>query len=118
MPVRLKPRFWAMIGALCAISLPASAADRFFAYNLTETTTFTGVFLAPEGTGRWGANQALNDKDKAIDPSERLPIKDITRGTFDVKLIDRKGHTCIVRGVDLRNDTTFEIRDSDLKDCV
>ena len=112
MPVR-----WIMIGAAFAMTVAASAADRFFAYNLTETTTFTGVFLAPEGTGQWGANQALNDKDKEVDPSERLPIKDIARGVFDVKLIDRRGRACIVHGVDLRKDTTFEIRESDLKDC-
>jgi hypothetical protein len=104
-----------MIAAIPASS--ASAADRFFMYNLTALTTFTGVFLAPAGTGTWGANQALNDKDKAIDPSERLPIKDVGRGTFDVRLIDRKGRACIVHGVDLTKDRTFEIRDSDLTDC-
>lgn len=117
MQVRHNAGLWAMICAAFAIVVSASAADRFFAYNLTDTTSFTGVFLAPAGTGRWGANQALNDKDKAIDPSERLPIKDITRGIFDVKLVDRNGHTCIVHGVDLRSDTTFEIRDRDLTDC-
>jgi hypothetical protein len=100
-----------------AVSLSATAADRFFAYNLTTSTTFTGVYLAPEGTNQWGTNQALNDKDKAIDPSERLPIKDITRGTFDLKLVDRQGRVCITHGIDLRHDTTFEIRDADLRNC-
>ena len=102
---------------IAAVSLSATAADRFFAYNLTTSTTFTGVFLAPAGTSQWGTNQALNDKDKAIDPSERLPIKDITRGTFDLKLVDRQGRVCITHGIDLSRDTTFEIRDADLKNC-
>jgi len=106
-----------MVVAASAVSLTATAADRFFAYNLTTSTTFTGVYLAPAGTTQWGANQALNDKDKAIDPSERLPIKDITRGAFDVKLVDRNGRVCIAHGIDLRTDTTFEIRDRDLKNC-
>jgi len=106
-----------LLVAVCAVSLPAAAADRFFMYNLTTAATFTGVFLAPAGTEQWGSNQALNDKDHEIDPSERLPIKDIGRGLFDVKLIDRKGRVCIVHGVDLRKDTTFETQDRDLKDC-
>lgn len=106
-----------VIAAMLTTPLPATAADRFFAYNMTTSTTFTGVYLAPSGTGQWGANQALNDKDHAIDPSERLPIKDITRGTFDVKLVDRKGLVCISHGVDLRKETTFEILDRDLTDC-
>ena len=103
--------------AVSCVSLAASAADRFFLYNLTTSATFTGVYLAPAGTGHWGSNQALNDKDKAVDPSERLAIKDIERGRFDAKVVDQKGRTCIRRGIDLSKDTTFDIRDTDLTDC-
>lgn len=102
---------------LMLVAGTASAADRFFMYNLTATTTFNGVYLAPAGTGAWGTNQALNDKDREIDPSERLPIKQVSRGVFDVKLVDTKGRTCVRHGVDLSKDTTFEVRDSDLTDC-
>lgn len=97
--------------------VPLFAAERFFMYNLTASTPFTGVFLTPSGTNTWGANQALNDKDKAIDPSERLPINGVAHGTYDLKLVDAKGRTCLVRGIDLRKETTFEIRDRDLTDC-
>lgn len=106
-----------IVTAVLTASLAAAAADHFFAYNMTTSTTFTGVFLAPAGSPHWGANQALNDKDRELDPSERLPIKDIGRGRFDVKLVDRKGHACIVHGIDLRKDTTFQISDRALKDC-
>ena len=111
-------------GLLCAAGLlavcaspGANAADRYFLYNLTTAATFTGVYLAPEGTGDWGGNQALNDKDKSVDPSERLPIAGIRHGRFDVKLVDRKGRTCFARGIDLSKDTTFEIRDKNLTEC-
>ena len=103
--------------AVSCTSFRAVAADRFFLYNLTTATTFTGVFLAPAGSDRWGSNQTLNDKDKAVDPSERLLIKDIEHGRVDAKLTDRKGRTCIRRGIDLTKDTTFDIRDADLVDC-
>jgi hypothetical protein len=100
-----------------AASQATAAADRFFVYNLTDASTFTGVYLAPAGTIQWGANQALNDKDRAIDPSERLQIKDVSRGVFDVKLVDEKGRVCFAHGIDLTKETTFEIRDRDLTDC-
>ena len=109
-------RWLALAVALC-VSATAIAADRFFAYNLTTATTFEGVYLAPAGTEAWGANQAVNDKDKVLDPSERLAIKGIERGRFDVKLVDRTGRTCIARGIDLTKDLTFAIRDGDLADC-
>jgi hypothetical protein len=103
------------IGIVATVS--AHAADRFFVYNLTTARTFTGVYLAPEGSTAWGSNQALNDKDKSVDPSERLAIRGIARGKFDVKLVDAKGNTCIRHGVDLTHDTTFDIRDTDLTEC-
>jgi hypothetical protein len=119
---RVAVLFWCKFGLAIAIALPigsmgAAAADRFFMYNLTTSTTFTGVFLAPAGTVQWGTNQTLNDKDHEIEPSERLPIKGIGRGLFDVRLIDRKGRVCVTHGVDLRMETTFETRDKNLTDC-
>lgn len=95
----------------------AMAADRYFLYDMTTATTFTGVFFAKPGTQSWGANQALNDKDHAVDPSERLSLKDLTRSTYDLKLVDRKGRTCIRHDVDFSKETTFEVHDSDLTEC-
>jgi hypothetical protein len=114
---RLRAAWLSFAAFLCCAGFQASAADRFFLYNLTTSTTFTGVYLAPAGSDRWGSNQALNDKDKSVEPSERLAIKDVARGRFDAKLVDPKGRTCMRRGIDLTRDTTFEIRDGDLTDC-
>ena len=105
----------AMLGIL--ISFGAFAADRFFGFNETTATVFTGVYLAPEGTDGWGPNEALNDKDKVWDTGERLPIKNVSRGRFDLKTIDRSGRVCVKQGLDLTRDLTFDIRDDDLVRC-
>lgn len=109
----------AIVLVLAAPLLPgaARAADKLFAYNETTSTTFTGVYLAPAGTGQWGSNQALNDKDKTLEPSERLLLKEAGHGTYDVRLVDTKGQTCLKSGVDLSHDSSFEIQDGDLKAC-
>jgi hypothetical protein len=106
-----------LLALFASVAFGAAAADRFFAYNLTTSTEFTGVYLAPTGTEKWGPNQALNDKDRSLEASERLTLTGIGRGRFDVKLQDRKGHTCVKHGVDLSRDTSFDIRDADLVDC-
>jgi hypothetical protein len=99
-------------------AIPASAAaDRFFGYNATTVTVFSGVFLAPEGSENWGPNEALNDKDKRWDAGERLAIKNASRARFDLKLVDQKAHVCIKHGIDLTHDATFEVRDEDLEGC-
>ena len=107
-----------MLLVLCvAPTAYAIAADRFIAYNETSATDFTGVFLAPEGTGKWDANEALNDKDKRWDAGERLTIMSVKRGRFDLKVVDKGGHVCIKPGLDLTKDTTFDVRDEDLAAC-
>jgi hypothetical protein len=103
---------------LCSLPGAASgAADRFFGFNDTTATNFTGVFLAPEGTEKWGPNEALNDKDRRWDSGERLPIKTVSRGRYDLKIVDSAGHICVKHGLDLTRDTTFDVRDEDLSRC-
>ena len=105
------------LGLLAASPCAAHAADKFFAYNETTSSTFTGVYLAPAGTTEWGANQALNDKDKTLEPSERLALKGVKHARYDVRLVDEKGKTCVKPGVDLAKESTFVIREEDLQDC-
>jgi len=112
---------WAnlLLGLVCsagAASVSVAAAP-FAIYNETTDTVFVGVYLAPENTGNWGANQALNDKDHVLDTSERLLLNGIEPRRYDVKLVDRTGRSCMLKGVDLTRDRSFEISDQDLKDC-
>ena len=101
---------------LCGVwASGAVAADRFFGFNETTSTVFTGVYLAPAGTTAWGPNEALNDKDKVWDAGERLAIKGVSRGAFDLKLVDRSERVCVKHGIDLTRDTTFELRHEDLE---
>jgi hypothetical protein len=121
--MRFRRRDWLLIGTLllASISVPfsslAAQARKFFAYNNTTRTDFTGVYVAPAGTESWGPNQALNDKDKSLDFGERLTLTGLSPGIFSVKLIDRSGRTCVLQGVDLTKDNSFEIRDNQLTNC-
>jgi hypothetical protein len=109
---------WFSAIAVMAGSFQAAGADRLTFFNLTTSTTFSGVYLAPAGTNRWGTNQALNDKDKEVDPSERLVLRGIARGRYDARLVDKSGRTCVRFGIDLSKDTSFDIRDNDLAGCT
>ena len=104
-------------GASIPMQSAPGAGQKFFAYNNTTRTDFTGVYLAPAGTQNWGPNQALNDKDKSLDSGERLTLTGLSPGRFSVKLADRAGRTCVLQTVDLTKDRRFEIRDGQLSDC-
>jgi hypothetical protein len=61
-----------LVSTAVPFQLASAQGQKFFAYNNTTRTDFTGVYMAPAGTGNWGPNQALNDKDKALDTGERF----------------------------------------------
>ncbi|MGA7804795.1 MAG: hypothetical protein WCB02_09255, partial [Bradyrhizobium sp.] len=73
---------------------------------------------SPAGQNAWGANQALNDKDKEVDHDERLPITGIEPGRYDAKVSYGDTRQCVVRDIDIQADAVFSITDKDLKDCT
>jgi hypothetical protein len=46
-------------------------------------------------------DQCRNDPDGAVDVDERLTLKDVVPGRYDVKLADKKGPICVVRNVEV-----------------
>lgn len=102
---------------LATLAVPALAKDMQF-WNETSKE-FKGVYLAPAGTTQWGRNQTDNDDDHAVSADERLKITGIAPGKYDVKLVDKTGRTCIVRGVDAKatGKVAFSIAEKQLTDC-
>src|SRR5271166_681071 len=108
----------AALAMIVAVAATASAAERMRFWNLTSVT-INELYLAPAGTTKWGPNQCKNDKDGSVDPDERLNITGITPGTYDVKLVDKKGRSCTVANVNVVGGKpyAFSIGEADLKNC-
>jgi len=112
-------RFAAIICCvLLALAAAAGAAERMRFWN-TTAFTITELRLAPAGTTDWGPDQCKNDPDGAVDADERLTLKDVQPGRYDVKLADKHGRICIVRNVEVQGGKpyAFAIGESDLTDC-
>jgi hypothetical protein len=106
-----------LIASTAACSM-AIGAERLRFWNLTAAT-ITKLYLAPAGTGDWGGDQCRNDPDGSVDPDERLTLTGAAPGRYDVKLVDKNGRTCIVRGVELKGDQryAFSLEERDLTAC-
>jgi hypothetical protein len=111
-----------LIAGLGAVALAASAAIaadskgiRF--WNLTSTTV-VDLRMAAAGSGAWGENQCVNDRDGTVDHDERLRITGIAPGRYDVKLTLKDGRVCTVKNVDVKDGGIFSIEDKDLVDCT
>lgn len=104
--------------AFAAMSSAATAEGRPTRFwNLTRHT-ISEFQLAPAGTTNWGPNQCKNDKDGTIDPDERLPITGVAPGSYDAKLKDVSGRTCIVRSIEVKASEIFSIEEKDLTSCT
>jgi hypothetical protein len=108
----------AVVLSLLALSIAATGAERLKFWNLTGST-IKELHLAPTGTTEWGPDQCRNDPDGAVDTDERLTLKDIVPGRYDVKLLDKKGRMCVVRNVEVLagKPYAFSISEKDLTDC-
>ncbi len=114
---RLVPVGCALAVAIAALS--ASAAERMRFWNLT-TVTIKELYLAPVGTTNWGPNQCKNDNDGTVDADERLTIKGVDPGHYDVKLTDKAGRVCTVSNIEVKSKGpyAFSISDKDLTNCA
>jgi len=108
----------AIIFVIIASSLAVTAAERLRFWNLTSFT-IKELRLAPVGTAEWGPDQCRNDPDGAVDVDERLTLKGIVPGRYDVKIVDKKGQACVVRDIEVLagKPYAFSISDKDLADC-
>jgi hypothetical protein len=102
---------------LALVSQLASAQTRPTRFwNLTRHT-ISEFHLAPAGTTDWGPNQCTNDKDGTVDPDERLRITGVAAGSYDAKLTDVSGRTCLVKSVKVEAGEIFSIEEKELTDC-
>jgi hypothetical protein len=102
---------------LVLASPPASAQTRPTRFwNLTRHS-ISEFQLAPAGTTDWGPNQCKNDKDGTVDPDERLRVTGVTAGTYDAKLTDVSGRTCLVRNIKVDVGGIFSIEEKELTEC-
>ena len=104
--------------AVLVLCSTGTAAERLRFWNLTSST-IKELRLAPVGTANWGPDQCKNDPDGAVDADERLTLKDVAPGRYDVQLVDKKGRICTVHNVDIVTGKpyAFSIADKDLTEC-
>jgi hypothetical protein len=103
---------------LVATSVAAGAQSRPTRFwNLTRHT-ISELHLAPAGSTDFGPNQCKNDKDGTVDPDERLRITGVASGTYDAKLKDVSGRSCLVRNIKVEAGEIFSIEEKELTACT
>ncbi|MEQ1719345.1 MAG: hypothetical protein ABL907_25710 [Hyphomicrobium sp.] len=88
-------------------------------WNLTGVEVVE-LYLAPAGSTKFGANQTLNEDEKAVEPDERLPLTGLTAGRYDVKIKDKAGRSCLVKNIEIKDSGpySFSLEADQLTDCT
>ena len=117
-----------MIACFLSLGLAASALaedddkaetkSKMKFWNLTGED-LTELYLAPEGSDKFGENQTKNDDNNVAEADERLPLTNVKTGVYNVKIKDKNGRTCLVKGVELRDTGpySFSLEADQLTDC-
>ena len=103
---------------LAAMLLPAHAQSRPTRFWNLTLYAISELYLAPAGTASFGPNQTRNDKDGTVDPDERLRITGVEPGTYDARLTDVSGRSCLVRNIKVEAGAIFSIEEKDLTACT
>lgn len=87
-------------------------------WNLTGVD-IVELHLAPAGSDKFGDNQTKNDDNNVSENDERLPLSGIAAGTYDVKLKDKNGRSCLVKNIEVRDTGpySFSLEADQLTDC-
>lgn len=87
-------------------------------WNLTGED-LVDLYMAPAGTDKFGPNQTANDDNNVAEKDERLPLTGVGAGTYDVKIKDKAGRTCVVKNVEVRDTGpySFSLEADQLTDC-
>lgn len=94
----------------------AAAAAQTKFWNITGDT-IVKFELAPAGTTTWGPDQCKNDEDHSVDDDERLVIKDVPTGSYDVRITFQGGRVCFVKALKVEDGKIFSVERDQLKDC-
>ncbi|MQT11389.1 hypothetical protein [Segnochrobactrum spirostomi] len=103
--------------ALIVIAGSANAAERTRFWNLTSNT-IEQLYLSAPGQNKYGEDLCKLDDDGSVDHDERLTLKGVSTGHYDVKFVDAKGRTCVVPNVAITAGKVFTIDEKELKDCT
>ena len=94
--------------------IPATAAaqNTFTVYNESHYQIYQ-LFVSPSNSNYWGSDRLGN---RVFLPGYRFDLP-VAYGWYDVKLVDKSGHSCVVEGVDFRAGGTWTITDDVLAVC-
>lgn len=116
LPITKKVSF--VVGALvlAAALIPTTAAAQsmrtFTVFNESHYRIYQ-LFVSPSNSDYWGGDQLGS---RVFPPGYRFDMS-VARGWYDVRLVDRTGHSCVVNDVDLRGGETWTITDDLLAVC-
>ena len=101
------------IGLSLACSAAIAAESNLLFLNRVGET-LVKLQLAPAGSSKWGPDQCQFEDDKSVENNEKIPLKEIVPGRYDVRFTDLKGRTCMVKNLEVKDGALVVLREAEL----
>ncbi|QHS10243.1 hypothetical protein [Sinimarinibacterium sp. NLF-5-8] len=102
----------ASILGLAAVSLPAHAAKVEFVNQ--SSWEIHEIYFSPASAKKWGEDYL---GDEILEKGDTLTLSGVTRGKWDVRVVDEDGDVCVLENVYLDSSDRWVINDEDLLGC-
>jgi hypothetical protein len=96
----------------CSAAIAAEGKPPLFLNRVGET--LVKLQLAPAGSEKWGPDQCQFEDDKSVENNEKIPLKEVMPGRYDVRFTDLKGRACTVKNLDVKDGALVVIRENEL----
>jgi hypothetical protein len=107
----MKRIFGAALGLIVMV-LPALAYDLVIVnkskYDIHE------LYVSKSKSSKWGADQL---RKQTIDAGEKFTLRDLSEGTYDLKVVDEDGTECVVEDEDVDQHKEWTITSKMLERC-
>jgi hypothetical protein len=96
----------------CSVAIAADDKPLLFLNRAGET--MVKLQFAPAGTTKWGTDQTQYEDDKQVEHNEKIPLKDVTPGRYDIRFTDIKGRSCTLKNLDVKVGALVVVREAEL----
>ena len=100
---------------LCAACLlPTAALANKMVFENQSSWDITHIYFSPSKSKNWGEDQLGSD---ILSKGDRLTISGVSKGKWDVRVVDEDGDECIIGDVSITSNDKWVIEDDDLLAC-
>lgn len=99
---------------VAAFFIPSIALANKVVFVNKSSWDITHIYFSPANSKNWGEDHLEDD---VLSKGDSLTLTGVSKGKWDVRVVDEDGDECIIDGVMINSNDKWVIEDEDLLAC-